>query len=116
MIRKKKAPQPLRGEENPLARRFRQDSEPATIDLSQPARFPPAPDERDDPQTAELQTDAARLGRLLSHDPGTGKFYVHPGTDDRPVLLQDEPVRAPTELRSGDTIRVGSMEFRIRSV
>lgn len=120
MFRKKKPPQPLQGETNPLARRFRQDAEPDTIDLAQPARFPPPdaalPDPDPDPQTTELQTDAARLARLLSRDPGTGKLYVHPGSESAPVRLQDEPVRAPTELRAGDTIRLGSAEIQIRSV
>ena len=118
MFRKKKPPQPLQGETNPLARRFRQDAEPDTIDLAQPARFPP-PDEAlpdPDPLTAELQTDAARLARLLSRDPGTGKLYVHPGSESEPVRLQDEPVRAPTELRAGDTIRLGTAEIQIRAL
>lgn len=101
--------------ENPLARRFQPDSEPATIDLAAPARFhsPPAADE--DPQTAALQTDASKLGRVVSCDPLTGKFYIHPGGEAWPVLLQGEEVRAPTELRAGDTIRVGDFEFRFRA-
>ena len=97
--------------DNPLARRFRADAEPDTIDLGGPARFP-ADVDGSDPKTASLQTDAAMLGRVISHDPETGKFYVHPGTADLPVTLQGEPVLAPTELRQGDTIRVGSMEIR----
>lgn len=114
MFRKKRTPQSSAADENPLARRFRQDTEPDTIDLAQPARFPPPENATDDPQTAELQTDAARLDRLISRDPGTDKFYVHPGSEQEPVLLQDEPVRAPTELRSGDTLRLGSIEILIR--
>jgi hypothetical protein len=116
MFRKKQPPPLPPGAENPLARRFRQDAEPATVDLSQPARFPPSTPAADDPQTADLQTDAARLGRVLSRDPGTGKLYVHPGTADLPVMLQGEPVRAPTELRAGDTLRIGPTEVHIRSV
>jgi len=116
MFRRKPPPQPAPGAENPLARRFRQDAEPATVDLSQPARFPPSTPAADDPQTADLQTDAARLGRVLSRDPGTGKLYAHPGSGDLPVLLQGEPVRAPTELRAGDTVRIGATEIRVRSV
>jgi hypothetical protein len=116
MFRKKPLPQPAPGAENPLARRFRQDAEPATVDLSQPARFPPSGPAADDPRTADLQTDAARLGRVLSRDPGTGKLYVHPGAGDEPVLLHGEPVRAPTELRAGDTLRFGPTEIHIRSV
>jgi hypothetical protein len=101
--------------DNPLARRFRPEREPDTVDLSAPARLQPAPSAPEDPQTAALQTDAARLARVISHDPRTGKFYVHPGRPDAengPVLLQGEPVRAPTELRPGDTIRLGDFEFR----
>ena len=76
MFRKKKSPetaatQPvLRGRtdaahdrgagDNPLARRFRADAEPATIDLSGPARFP-ADGGSEDPKTAALQTDATRV-------------------------------------------------------
>ena len=96
---------------NPLARRFLADSEPPTVDLAGPARFPAAARGDEDPKTAPLQTDAAKLCRLISHDPGSGKFYIHPGTEDAPVLLQGEPVRAPTELRRGDSIRVGPTEI-----
>ena len=98
--------------DNPLARRFRPDAEPATVDLADPARFhePPV---AEDPNTADLHTDAGNLGRIISRDPATGKFYVHPGTGDCPVLLEHEPVRAPTELRRGDTIQVGDAEFRL---
>lgn len=116
MFRNKRTPQPVQGDENPLARRFRQDAEPDTIDLTQPARFTAAETPGDDPQTAALQTDATRLQRLLSRDPGTGKLYVHPGEDAQPALLQGEPVRAPTELRAGDTVRFGTAEIHIRSL
>jgi hypothetical protein len=98
--------------ENPLARRLQPDREPATIDLAAPARFHPPPAAEEDPQTAALQTDAAKLSRMVSCDTLTGKFYVHPGGEAWPVLLQGEEVRAPTELRAGDTIRVGDFEFR----
>jgi hypothetical protein len=104
--------------DNPLARRFRPEREPATVDLSAPARFPAASAAPEDPQTATLQTDAAQLMRVVSCDPQTGKFYIHPGHPDgagAPVLLQGEPVRAPTELRPGDTIRAGDFEFRFLS-
>ena len=127
MFRKKKSPDtaatrpvmrgrtdaaPERGAgDNPLARRFRADAEPATIALAGPARFP-ADDGGEDPKTAALQTDATKLGRIISHDRETGKFYIHPGTADLPVTLQGEPVLAPTELRQGDTIRVGATEIR----
>jgi len=98
------------GGTNPLARRFRADAEPATIDLAGPARFP-ADVGSEDPKTAALQTDASKLGRIISHDPETGKFYIHPGTADLPITLQGEPVLAPTELRRGDAIRVGALEI-----
>jgi hypothetical protein len=116
MFRKKRTPQPSPAEENPLARRFRRDTEPDTIDLTQPARFPAAEDAAADPQTAELQTDATRLERLLSRDPDTGKLYVHPGNESEPVLLQNEPVLAPTELRKGDTLHLGSVEIHISRI
>jgi hypothetical protein len=104
--------------DNPLARRFRPEREPATIDLTAPARFQPPSLVPDDPHTAALQTDASKLARVVSRDPQTGKFYVHPGHPDgenSPVLLQGEPVRAPTELRPGDTIRAGDFDFRFLS-
>ena len=100
------------GRDNPLARRFRPEREPATIDLTAPAGFPPPPAAPEDPHTAALQTDAAKLPRVVSCDPQTGKFYIHPGGVGGPVLLQGEPVRAPTELRPGDTIRAGDFEIR----
>lgn len=132
IFRKKKAPAPsggrpvLRGRsdsgpgakaggpggDNPLARRFRPDAEPATVDLADPARFHEPPAE-DSPNTAPLGTDPESLGRIISRDPATGKFYVHPGTADCPVVLEHETVHAPTELRRGDTIRVGDAEFRL---
>jgi hypothetical protein len=101
--------------DNPLARRFRPEREPDTIDLAAPARFQPAPSAPDDPQAAALQTDASQLARVVSYDPQTGKFYIHPGHpggENSLVFLQGEPVRAPTELRPGDTIRLGDFEFR----
>ena len=116
MFRKKSPPRLPQEADNPLARRFRQDAEPDTVDLTRPARFAPSEAAVDDPQTAELQTDAARLGRVLSRDPGTGKLYVHPGSTELPVLLQGEPIRAPTELRAGDTVQIGPTEIQIRSV
>lgn len=116
VLRGRDAAAPAAGSaDNPLARRFRPEREPATIDLTAPARFqlPSAAD--GDPHTAAPQTDLPQLARVVSRDPQTGKFYVHPGHpggDQSPVLLQGEPVRAPTELRPGDTIRAGDVEFR----
>jgi hypothetical protein len=94
---------------------LRPEREPATIDLAEPARFQAQSAAAEDPHTAAQQTDAAKLSRVVSCDPQTGKFYVHPGHPggaNSPVLLQGEPVRAPTELRPGDTIRAGDVEFR----
>jgi hypothetical protein len=100
---------------NPLARRFKVDSEPPTIDLTAPPRFNPALQGGEDPKTAPLPTDVAQLGRFISREPGTGKFYVHPGAEGLPVTLQGEPVVAPTELRRGDVIRIGNAEFHFRT-
>ena len=99
--------------DNPLARRFRQDSEPPTIDLAAAPRFQ-VPRETADPKTAPLPTGAAQLSRFISREPETGKFYIHPGPQDLPVTLQGEPVSAPTELRRGDVIRIGDAEFHFR--
>jgi hypothetical protein len=104
--------------DNPLARRFRPEREPATVDLTAPARFPAASAAPENPRAATLQTDASLLIRVVSCDPQTGKFYIHPGHPGgagAPVLLQGEPVRAPTELRPGDTIRAGDFELRFLS-
>jgi hypothetical protein len=101
-----------KGSDNPLARRFQVGSEPATVDLAAPARFPEAGAKHPDPKTAALQSETAKLSRVISQDPATGKYYVHPGDGEPSVTLQGEPVRAPTELRSGDTIRIGHLEIR----
>ena len=97
---------------NPLARRFLLDSEPPTVDLAATPRFQPT--ENIDPETAPLATGAAQLGRFISREPESGKFYIHPGPQDMPVTLQGEPVSAPTELRRGDVIRIGDAEFHFR--
>jgi len=132
MFRKKKTPQAENGQtvprgrvpgkkadvgarnvpDNPLARRFQADSEPPTIDLSAAPRFQPAPQAADDPKTAPLGTESAQLRRIVSFEPASGKFYLHPGPEGFPVSLQGEPVAAPTELRRGDVIRIGGCEFR----
>ena len=101
------------GPGNPLARRFQPDREPATVDLSEPARFHQPSGAEQDPQTAPLGMDPKTLGRVISRDPATGKFYIHPGSEDCPVLLENQTVLAPTELRRGDTIRVGEAEFKL---
>ena len=104
-----------KGHGSPLARRFQADAEPATIELSGPARFHPEPKSAEDPQTGPLHKSAADLSRVITHDTGTGKFYIHPGGPDLSVTLQGEPVRAPTELRCGDSVRVGSVEIHFGS-
>ena len=101
--------------DNPLARRFQADSEPPTVDLAAAPRFQSAQPGRDDPKTAPLRSDSAQLSRIVSFEPGTGKFYIHPGPEGLPVTLQGEPVAAPTELRRGDVIRLGDAEFQFRS-
>jgi hypothetical protein len=105
---------------NPLARRFQADSEPDTIDLDQPGRFH-APEAQPEPETSSADSGPARkpaagaaarpLHDILSADTATGKFYVHPGGEDLPVLLGGQPVTAVTELRRGDCIQVGGAEF-----
>jgi hypothetical protein len=96
---------------NPLARRLQGDAEPATVDLADLARFHAPAESEENAQTTSLQKQPENLGRVISLDAATAKFYVHPGTEDCPVLLQNEAVRAPTELRRGDTIRVGNAAF-----
>ena len=69
-----------------------------------------------EPETRETSTGPAATAAgahndLISRDPETGKFYVHPGDSDTPVLLGGDPVTAPTELRKGDRIGVGGAEF-----
>jgi hypothetical protein len=97
---------------NPLARRFQADSEPPTVDLAAAPKFQPAHADSNDPKTAPLKSDSTQLSRIISFEPGTGKFYIHPGPEGFPVTLQGESVAAPTELRRGDVIRVGEAEFQ----
>jgi len=120
----------LRGRENadnngnnPLARRFHPDDEPDTVDLENPGRFHAAPESDADspttryqeeaPDQAEQDADGQPAGRskLVTQDPETGKFHIHPGIGDEPVLLGGEPVLSVTELRPGDKIRIGAAEF-----
>ena len=105
----------LRGREsaenssNPLARRFHPDDEPDTIDLQQTEGF------NAEPGTAGLEEKKAAPEYLsvVTLVPETGKFYVHPGQGDSLTYLADEVVRAPTELRRGDRIRIGDFELHI---
>ena len=104
---------------NPLARRFAQDEEPETIDLAGPAGFPDTQGEGTDdgePETrvassAPAVSASRTWAGVVGHDAETGKFYALPGTPEAPVLLQGEPIDAPTELRRGDRIRIGTAEF-----
>lgn len=110
--------EPGKRDANALARRFLVDEEPDTIDLDGPASFH-APEDKPEPDTREAAASTAKSatpGRenVLSRDPETGKFYVHPGTRECPVLLCGEPVTAPTELRKNDRIQVGDGEFEFR--
>lgn len=94
---------------NPLARRFHPDDEPDTIDLQQPAGF------NAEPGTAGLEkkTTVPEFLSVVTLVPETGKFYVQPGQGENLLLLGDEPVVAPTELRHGDCIRVGDIELHL---
>ena len=98
---------------NPLARRLRGDAEPDTVDLADPARFHAARPAEEGARTTTLRRDPGKLGRVISRDPATGKLYIHPGSEECPVLLQNETVAAPTELRRGDTIQVGEHTFTL---
>ena len=102
---------------SPLARRLRQDDEPDTIDLAVAPGFQ-APEEIDEPdtRTSAARTDTAPPSPLISGDPETGKFYVNPGAPGQAVLLCGEVVEAPTELRRGDLIRIGDVEFEFRGL
>jgi hypothetical protein len=97
---------------NPLARRFHPEDEPDTIDLQQPAGF------SEEPGTAESAISPAQPSpaapehvSIVTLIAETGKFYVQPGPGDSPVYLGGEAVRAPTELRRGDRVRVGDIEL-----
>jgi len=94
---------------NPLARRFHPEDEPDTIDLQQPAGF------NAEPGTADLEKKPGPSEHLVvvTQVPETGKLYVQPGQDDALTCLGDEPVRAPTELRPGDRIRIGDIELQL---
>jgi hypothetical protein len=100
---------------NALARRFQEDDEPETIDLVGAEGFP-GEETRAEPETRVTasvpeKNPSAERRQLISCEPETGKFYVHAGTQQAPVFLAGEPVTAATELRPGDRIRVGDVEF-----
>jgi len=100
----------IENDNNPLARRFHPEDEPDTIDLRQPAEFSEEPDTGGLGAKREASGDALSV---ITLNPDTGKFYAQPGTGDLPVLLGDEPVLAPTELRRGDHIRIGAYELTL---
>ena len=112
------APAAMRGRDsfenksNPLARRFHPDDEPETIDLVQPAGFNEEPGTRD----LQAKTDAPESVSLITLNPITGKFYVQPGEREQLVLLDGEEVRAPTELRRGDCVRIGDLELQLNQI
>jgi hypothetical protein len=120
--RSSKDPQVLRSRvpesgSSPLARRLRQDDEPDTIDLAAAPGFQAA-EELDEPdtRTSEPRPDAEPQSPLISVDPATGKFYVHPGAPGQTVLLCGDVVESPTELRRGDLIRISDAEFEFRGL
>jgi hypothetical protein len=108
---------------NPLARRFRSDDEPDTIDLMETGN-PPAPGggHGETSMTRDLSGGAAPDGgltpdigfSLISYVPATGKFYAQPGPDGSPGRLGDVPIDAPTELRHGDVIEIGGSRLLFR--
>jgi hypothetical protein len=99
----------VENDDNPLARRFHPDDEPDTIDLLQPATFHAEPD------TAELAAKRSAPDHLgvVTLAAGTGKLYAQPGKGDPVVYLDGEAVRAPTELRPGDRVRIGNFELQL---
>jgi hypothetical protein len=101
---------------NPLARRFRDGQEPDTVELAEPGRYHlPAEAPTAEPDTRETAADEGAAGQpflsLITLDPRTGKFHLHPGTDAHPVSLNDVTVDAPTELRRGDRLQIGAAVF-----
>ena len=111
---------PAGGADNPLARRFVEGDEPETIDLQDAPGFPPAGESTQEPPTetvADIDTGPAGSAipaghhPLITFDPKSGKFHLSPAPGDTETLVGGERVSAPTELRSGDRIRIGDAEF-----
>lgn len=99
---------------NALARRFLEDEEPATIDLSGSRVFhadTPEPETRTGETEPGAPRQPATASSLISFDSGDGSFFVHPGPPEMPVLLEGATVTERTELRKGDRIRVGEAEI-----
>lgn len=99
------------GPDNPLARRFAAGDEPDTVDLMESAGVG-MPVAAEDPDTSGLAQAAPARRGLISRDPQTGKLHVSAAVDDCEVLLNGKPVLAPTELRPGDSIRIGDAELQ----
>ena len=103
-----------------LAHRFLDDEEPDTIDLAGAPGFP-AEDSVDEPDTqvtlaGESAPVRAERAALIRHDSDNGKFYLDPEAVGQTVYLAGEAVTTTTELRKGDCIRVGDVEFTFRAV
>ena len=111
---------------NPLARRFHPQDEPDTIDLQQSSRFPEIEDgDEKESLTRDLTGQSGTASRtekkstagalnIITYVPETGKFYLQPTKGDDPVLLGNNPINAPTELRHGDRIRIASTELLLQ--
>lgn len=106
-------------DDNPLARRFHPQDEPDTIDLQQASGFPAAENQPKESDTRDLSAASGATGEsamagalnVISYVPETGKFYLQPGAGDDPVLLGNNPINAPTELRPGDRIQIAGTEI-----
>jgi hypothetical protein len=95
--------------DNPLARKFRPRDEPDTIDLQHPTGFQTEPDTSD---LAEKKKAVQSLA-VITLAPETGKIHVQPGKGKQRVCLDGEAVLAPTELRPGDRVQIGNLEFQL---
>ncbi|MGD2131085.1 MAG: FHA domain-containing protein [Lysobacterales bacterium] len=111
---------PAGGADNPLARRFIEGDEPETIDLQDAPGFPSAAEPAQEPPTETVaENDAGPAGAaipaghhpLITFDPKSGTFHLRPAPDGTETLVGGERVSAPTELHSGDRIRIGDAEF-----
>lgn len=103
---------------NPLARRFHPDDEPDTVDLLRSGESAGAAvagvgeaATRDLVGPGDGPTAAAAGEPFMCFAAKTGKFYLLPGSEESPVLLNGATVVAATELRPGDRIEVGGAAF-----
>lgn len=66
---------------------------------------------RDPSNRAPLPFDDPQISRLkhatLAYDPRGGKFFIQHGDSTNLTYLEDAPVLAPTEITSGQSIRLG---------